>query len=183
MIQGDRTAGRVLVGAGAMVLAACSGGSDPTATATPSTRQAAHSPATPAKRGPTVAEQTVGMVSAVSLGKSTLPVVLKFELTGRPQVGQPLTINLAVLPQISTDGGSVSVASADGFEPLAAGAVAALDAMTPDEVARRSIRVTPAKTGVLLLTLGVGLTHDEITETREFTVPVLVEESAPRPPK
>ena len=160
-----------------LLLAACSGGTNPAATATPSKRQAARA-ASSAQKGPTIAEQTVGMVSAVSLGKSALPVALKFDLAARPQVGQPLTINLVVLPQIPADSGSIAVTSADGFEPLAVGAAADLEAVAPEEVYRRSIKVTPARPGVLLLTLGVSLKHDETSETREFSVPILVEEQA-----
>jgi len=178
MIQVDRAAARLMGSALGLVLAACSGGSNPAATATPSKRQAAQAANSAQKKGPTIAEQTAGMVSAVSLGKSALPVGLKFDLAARPRVGQPLAINLVVLPQIPADSGSIAVTSADGFEPLAADAAADLEAIAPDEAYRRSIQVTPARAGVLLLTLGVSLKHDEITETRQFSVPVLVEEPA-----
>jgi hypothetical protein len=166
-------------GAAVLSLAACGGGNDPAATTTQATRQTAHAAAGSAKKGPTVAEQTVGMVSAVSLGKAALPVGLKFELAARPEVGQPLAIHLAVLPQIAAEGGSIAIRSTEGFEPAAAGAAADLDAVAPDQAYRRDIRVTPTKPGVLLLTLAVSLKHDEITETREFFVPVLVEAPAP----
>jgi hypothetical protein len=176
MIQGDRIAARLTGCALSLALAACSGGSNPAATATPSKRQAAQAASSAAKKGPTIAEQTAGMVSAVSLGKSALPVGLKFELAARPEVGRPLAINLVVLPQIAAESGSIAVTSADGFEPLAAGAAADLAAVAPEEAYRRSIKVTPARPGVLLLTLGVSLKHDENSETREFSVPILVEE-------
>ncbi len=178
MIQGDRAAARLMGCALGLVLAACSGGSNSSAPPTPSKQQAARATSSAQKKGATVAEQTAGMVSAVSLGKSALPVGLKFDLAARPQVGQPLTINLVVLPQIPADSGSIAVTSADGFEPLATGVAADLEAVAPDEAYRRSIKVTPARPGVLLLTLGVSLKHDEISETREFSVPILVEEQA-----
>jgi hypothetical protein len=176
MIQGDRTKAGLLAGVVALCLSACGGGSDPAASNTPSQHPAARKPGAAAKKGPSVAEQTAGMVSAVTLGKSTVPVALKFDLGAKPRVGTPLAIDLAVLPQVPADGGKVSITSAEGFEPLPESAASPLDPMAPDEVYRRSIRVTPTKTGVLLLSLGVDLTHDEITETRQFTIPVLVEE-------
>jgi len=174
MMQGDRIAARLWVCGVAAVLSAC-GGEDPAATATPGNHPAVHAPKANAKKGPTVAEQTVGMVSAVSLGKSDVGVSLRFELQERPRVGQPLAINLAVIPHIAADSGKVSVTSADGFEPLGDAASADLDSMTAEEVYRCSIHVTPAKLGVLLVTVTVSLKHDEIAETRDFSIPVLVE--------
>jgi hypothetical protein len=180
MISADRTKARLFVGALVLCLSAC-GGSDPAASTAANQVKTAHKPRVAVKKGPTVAEQTVGMVAAVTLGKSNVPVTLKYEFDAKPRVGAPLDINLAVLPQVPADGGKVAVTAAEGFEPLPPDAATALDPMVPDEVYKRSVRVTPAKAGVLLLALGVDLTHDEITETREFTVPVLVEDPPPAP--
>ena len=53
------------------------------------------------KRGPTQDELTAGMVEAVTVGKSTVPISLKFDLPGRPVVGRPLDIVIAMLPQVA----------------------------------------------------------------------------------
>ncbi len=71
-------------------------------------------PVTP-KQGPSVAEQTAGMVEAAAQGKSQLPVQLKFELTQRPKVGQALDINLALMPQIDGSPAIIKVTGGDGL--------------------------------------------------------------------
>ena len=55
-------------------------------------------PAVPQKKGPSVEEQTAGMVTAASPGKSDVPIGLKFEIDERPIVGRPLAIDIALLP-------------------------------------------------------------------------------------
>ena len=80
-------------------MAACHGesGDAPVAAST-----ATHAPA-PVKRGPTPEELTAGMVEAVTVGKSTLPVLVKFDLPARPVVGQPLEVIVAVMPQVAAE--------------------------------------------------------------------------------
>src|SRR5277367_2027606 len=69
--------------------------------ATPVVRTTAHvkTPAAPAP-GPTALEQTSSMVEAATMGKSQVPVSVKFEVLQRPVQGQPLEIAIALLPQI-----------------------------------------------------------------------------------
>jgi hypothetical protein len=42
-------------------------------------------------------------------------------------------------------------------------------------VYRQSIQVTPTADGVLLLSLAISLKHDELTESRVFSIPLIVE--------
>ena len=43
------------------------------------------------------------------------------------------------------------------------------------QVYRQSVKVTPTADGVLLLNLTVSLKHDEINESRAFSIPLIVE--------
>jgi hypothetical protein len=128
-----------------------------------------------AKRRPTVAEQTLGMVQAASQGKSQVPVELKFELGGRPKVGQSLEINLALISQVSATPASIQVSTTDALT-LAPGAnqfdIASAEA---GEVYRETVNVTPNAEGVLLVGLTVSLKHDEVTEQRTFSIPIIAE--------
>jgi hypothetical protein len=128
-----------------------------------------------AKKGPTVAEQTRGMVEAVSQGKSQLPVQLRFELAQRPAVGQSLDINVAILPDIDASGADLVVASGEGFTVAPGGGQFELGAIEVGGVYRRTVKVSPTAPGVLVLNLTVSLKHDEMTESRAFSVPLIVE--------
>ena len=125
------------------------------------------------KAGPTAAEQTAGMVEAVSQGKSPLPVELKFELAQRPKVGQSLDLNLALVAQLAASPASIRLTGTD--------AVAVTDGqfdiptVEPGEVYRHAFKVTPSAEGVAVVGVTVSLKHDEITDTKAFSIPIIAE--------
>ncbi|HEX3913859.1 MAG TPA: hypothetical protein VHW71_10160 [Steroidobacteraceae bacterium] len=127
------------------------------------------------KPGLTAAEQTAGMVEAASQGKSSVPVELKFDIPQRPKVGQPLQIDLALIAQISAAPATLQVSGADDLA-LAPGAnqfeFASEEA---GEVYRHTLSITPNSEGVLLLGITVLLKHDEITDQRVFSIPIIAE--------
>jgi hypothetical protein len=126
------------------------------------------------KKGPSVKELTAGMVDAAAQGKSSLAVALKFDLQQRPVLGQPLDINIAVVPQIDAGAAQVQIAG-DGFT-LASGANSIdLPPVEAGQVYRETVKVTPSAEGVLVLGLTVSLKHDEMTESRSFSIPVIVQ--------
>jgi hypothetical protein len=116
----------------------------------------------------------MGMVEAASQGKSQLPVKLKFELQQKPMLGQPLDISIAVLPQIDANLTGVQAAAGGGLTVAADTSQADAQAVTAGQVYRQTVKVTPTADGVLLLNVTVSLKHDEITESRVFSIPLIV---------
>jgi len=127
------------------------------------------------RKGPSVAELTAGMVEAASQGKSQLPVELKFDLKRRPALGQALDIDIAVVPQIDASLGEIRVTGGDGLTVAPGPNPIDLPAVENGQVYRQSVKVTPTVDGVLLLGLTVSLKHDEMTESRAFSIPLIVE--------
>ncbi len=123
--------------------------------------------------GPTAAEQTAGMVEASALGKSQLPVQLKFDLSERPVRGRPLTIALAVLPQLSADQASLEVSGSEALQVASPG-TRSLGALEPAQVVRQSLHLTAAQDGIQLLEVKLTVHHDEQSETREFAIPLII---------
>jgi len=155
----------------ALVLTACHGDSGQS-----SARKAAARGNAPvfAKKGPTANELTVGMVGAVSQGKSQVPVELKFDLLQRPAIGKALEIAVALIPQISASQATVHVTGSDGLNIAADSREIDLQSVEAAQVYRSSIHVTPSAEGVFFLTFTVTLNHDEITESRTFSTPIIV---------
>ena len=168
----DMKTGRVLFLCSVAAMTACHGdsGAQPQAAPTPHVR-----PALPAKKGPTAAELTVGMVEAVSQGKSQVEVQLKFDLRQKPIVGQPLDVDIAVMPQIDAGGAEVQITGGDGLTVAEGANQIALPRVQAQEVYKQSFKVTPTAEGVLLLGLTVSLKHDEMIESRVFSIPVIAE--------
>jgi hypothetical protein len=153
-----------------VLAAACGGNSTPSSVTTTSSPTATAA----AKRGATPPDQTAGMVSAVGLGKSTLPVIVKFALSSRPKREEALAIDIAVMPQIAGDSLLVQVLPSDGLDTSAVGPDLSLGPVDAGGVYRHSFTVTPGQAGVLLLGLNLSLKHDDITESRVFSVPVFI---------
>ncbi len=128
-----------------------------------------------AKKGPSAAELTAGMVEAASQGKSQLPVELKFDLRQRPTPGQAVEIGIAVMPQIDANPASIQIAGGDGLTVAPGANQIDLPAVEAGQVYRQSLKVTPTKEGVLLLNLTVSLQHDDTTESRVFSIPLIVD--------
>jgi hypothetical protein len=153
---------------------ACHGdaGTPPTPSAAPAPQAKA---APPVKKGPSAADLTAGMVEAASQGKSTLPVELKFDLPEKPQIGKPLQVDIAVMPQIPAAPAAIQVTGADGLEVAPEASRIEIPSVEVGEVYRQSLKVTPTADGVLFLDLTVSLNHDEMTESRVFAIPLIVD--------
>jgi hypothetical protein len=138
----------------------------------------ASKPAPAVKKGPTAEEQTSGMVAASSPAASPVPLGLKFDLQSRPAVGQALAIDIALLPRLSASAGTLQVNDSPGLDLGAAATEVDIPAVEPDQVYRTRITVTPNREGVLLLSLSVTVKHDEISESRAFSLPIIVQSAA-----
>ena len=127
------------------------------------------------KPGATAAEQTAGMVQASSQGKSQVPVELKFELTQRPKVGQPLEVNLALIAQISASPATIQVSGADDVSVAPGANQFDIASEEAGEVYRHTVSVTPNAEGVVLVGVTVLLKHDEVVDQRVFSIPIIAE--------
>jgi hypothetical protein len=165
---------RILALCAVMALSACQKDSGTTAAANPMPQVKVKAPA-PVKKGPSAAELTVGMVEAAAQGRTQGPVDLKFELVQRPKVGQPLEVNLALLPQIDADPATIEVVGADGLAYAPGSDQFEIPMVVAGEVYRHTLKFTPAADGLLLLGVTILLKHDEITDSRAFSIPIIVE--------
>lgn len=150
-------------------------GEAPAPAAAPKVRAAAA-----AARGPSQQEMTAGMVEAATQGKSQAPVTVKFELLQRPVQSQPLEIAIAVLPQSPAGPATVDVSASDGLQLAAGDNQFEFPSVEPGQVYRHTIKLTPNAEGVYLVTLSVSLKHDQMADSRIFSLPIIVA-SAPGP--
>lgn len=163
---------RVLVLCIVTAAGACS--RDSGQSAQPASRPHFKLPASAAK-GPSAEQLTAGMVQAATLGNSQVAVELKFDVRQRPIVGQALDVDIAVLPQIDASLASIQVTGGDSLTVAQDTSQIDLPAVEAGQVYRQSVKVTPSADGVLLLGLNISLKHDEMTESRAFSVPLIVE--------
>ena len=164
---------RVIILLAAVSLAAChrdQGG----ARALPAKPKTGVHAAAPSQAGETPQQLTAGMVEAVAQGKPQVPVDLKFDLPQRPVQGQPLEVAIALLPRVAAQSAKVAVIASDGLKIDPGEEQFQFPAIEAAQVYRHSIKVTPATEGFYLLTLSVSLQQDQTSDSRVFSVPILV---------
>ncbi len=155
-------------------LSACNKDSGSTPAPTGAPRAAPKAPAS-VKAGPTAAEQTAGMVQAPTLGKSQIPVELKFELAEKPKVGQPLEIRVALIPQVAASPVTLQVSGADDLSVAPGAGQFDIPAVEAGEVYRQTLKVTPNADGVSLVGVTVSMKNDVGTDQRVFSIPIVAE--------
>ena len=79
------------------------------------------------------------------------------------------------MPQIDANLGEIQVTGGDGLTLASGPGQIDLSAVEAGQVYRQNVKVTPTADGVLLLNLTVSLKHDEMTESRAFSIPLIVE--------
>jgi hypothetical protein len=141
--------------------------------ATPKPKPGVHAPAS-SQRGPDAQQLTAGMVEAVTQGKTQAPMDLKFDLLERPIPGEPLEVALALLPQTDARSATIAVTGSDGLTLDPGEGQFEFAAIEAAQVYRHRIIVTPSGEGLYLLTLTVSLQHDLTSDSRVFSVPILV---------
>lgn len=180
----SRTGGVIAIamamGAMALALSGCGGSSSESTQAVAQTKKkpSLHSQ----QELGTSARPASDMVEAVSAGKAGPPVEVKFDLRDLPQPGQPLDVDIAVVP----DSPSISrvYAKFQGGEDLSVvegGELAQIEKPAAGSVIRHMVRVVPKQDGIFALsaTVSVDLADDSLTRT--FSIPVIVGEGLPEP--
>jgi hypothetical protein len=162
---------RILVLCALAALCACQ--KDPDGTVLPTPQFKAKAPVV--KKGPNAAELTAGMVEAAGHGKVQGPVDLKFELAQKPKVGQQLEINLALLPQIDAKTATIQVAATDGLTLADGAGQFDIPSIAEGQVYRHTVNVLPTAEGVFVMGVTLLLKNDDATETRAFSIPIIVD--------
>jgi hypothetical protein len=96
-------------------------------------------------------------------------------LAQRPKVGQALEINLALLPQIDARTATIQVAAVDGFTLADGAGQFEIPSIVAGEVYRHTLNVLPTAEGVFVMGVTLQLKNDDGTETRAFSIPVIVD--------
>ena len=117
------------------------------------------------------------MVSGVSASKDQALVDLKFELKARPQIGQPLDIEIALLPKVGADNMQVTYIAAEALQVQPVKVPAEYRNVQAGNIYRHQVSVVPKDSGVYYLSAVVMIDSRETGSlTRTFAIPVLVGE-------
>jgi len=117
------------------------------------------------------------MVGAVSATKGGPPVEVKFELRERPQVGQPVDVDIAVLP-ISPNLERVHAAfqAGDGLDLVSGGETAPIERPQDGVPIHHTLRIIPKRDGIFVVSAVVTVDSANESLSRTFTIPLIAGE-------
>ena len=126
-------------------------------------------------------EEPLGeMVAAVTGSKAGPPVELKFSLPTRPEVGQVMDVDVAVVPRAPVpDSVSVSFQVVEGMDIVDGSQLARVDKLVDGTPIRHVVRVLPKRDGIFALTAVVAFVSANQDFTRTFAIPVIAGEGLP----
>ncbi len=152
-------------------LTACSADPEPNAGRTPAGSDSAGGKA----NAPRAADEaTRNMVSGVTGGRQGELLDLKFELKSRPQVGEPLMIDVALIPRVASPTLRATYIATDGLAVRDSDVPAEYQNVQADSVYRQQLTVVPKENGVYYVNAVVTIQTDAGDLSRTFSIPVLV---------
>jgi hypothetical protein len=122
------------------------------------------------------------MVSAVTLNKTAtaVPVQVKFDLHDRPQVAQPASIDLIIVPMsAAVDRVSGKVESDDGLDVLEGAQIPGSDRPAEGVPIRHSIKVQPKRDGIFTFSAVLVVESGGQAVTETFSMPVIAGSGMP----
>src|SRR5262249_22967202 len=135
-------------------------------------------PAPPPPNGPG-GHALKDMVAAVSTSKTGPAVEVKFYLLQRPEVGQPLDVDVAIVPGPALEGLSADFQGADGLDLVGGGQLARVDKPAEGAPLAHTVKVVPKRLGVFAVTVVVSTYASNQSSTRSFSIPVIAGEGVP----
>lgn len=155
----------------AAALAACGRGAEEPAAATDAAAAAgtvAGNAATPAE-----APDDPRMANAVSSGKTSAPVDLKYDILAKPAVGEPFEIELALVPRLAADSLEVEITGIPGLTVVNGGA-ARFEGVVAGERYAAKVLARADASGIYYANVVAKLVTQVQTEARTFSIPIAV---------
>ena len=126
-----------------------------------------------AQPGDVLSPNMVSAVGGARIGPASVQV--KFELRERPDVAQPLDIDLVILPASSSlDRLYGRVEVADGLQLTEGAQIAPTDRPAQDAPIRHSIRVLPTRDGIFTVNAVVSVDSAGQSWSQTFSIPIIV---------
>lgn len=153
-------------------LATACGGKDEETAASSEPAPAAEQPAAPAGAA-AAAPGEERMANAVVTSKTAAAVDLKYDMSAKPDVGQPFEIELVFVPRAPADALQVEITGMEGLTVVSGGALAFENVQAGERYAGK-VLVQADAAGLYYIGLVAKMSSKVQTEARSFSVPVVV---------
>jgi hypothetical protein len=125
-------------------------------------------------------ENLADMVAAVSSAKSGPPVEVRFSLPARPEVGQEIDLNVALIPRAPIpDSVAATFSAAEGIEVVDGGQLDRTENLVDGSPIRHVVRIRANRDGIFALSAIVSFNQANQDLVRTFSIPVIAGEGFP----
>jgi hypothetical protein len=158
---------RLLLCVSIALLGACGSDQDPQAAA----------PA-PSQPKPTIAasapvDETATFAKAVGDGKPGAAVAIRYEFAGKPSIGTPTELDVALIPSVGVDSMQAKLTGLEGIT-LTGDLDVSFNAVEAGKPYRHKVSVLPDRTGVFYITVSVSTQIAGSSVGRTFSIPFVV---------
>ena len=132
--------------------------------------------AAPVKKAATPADNlSPYLVSAVTNGKNGAPMLqVKYELAGRPNVGDPVDLDLVIIPQADNiDSIAGTVQGDDGVEITSGETISPAEKPTYGNPIHRALKVRAKRDGIFTLSAALTIETGSQTLAPIYSIPVI----------
>jgi hypothetical protein len=120
------------------------------------------------------------MVAAVTLSKPGPPIELKFSLPSRPEVGQVMEVEVAVIPRAPIpDSVSVSFQAVEGLEVVDGAQLERVEKLVDGVPIRHILKILPKRDGIFALTAVASFVSAGQDANRTFSIPLIAAQGLP----
>jgi hypothetical protein len=115
------------------------------------------------------------LVSAVPVAKGGPALFdLKFEVTGRPDVGDPIDVDLVIVPLKETvDRFSGTVQGDDGLDVVAGGSIASTEKPPAGTPIHQAVKVVARRDGIFMLTVNLSASAAGEPLSTAYSLPII----------
>jgi hypothetical protein len=129
---------------------------------------------------PKPADPTAGMSTAVATMKGASGINVKFQLESRPAVGQPLSVDFALVPDPSVVAVSGKFDGDDGLKLLDGAQLPVVEKPAPGTPIRHTVTVVPSKDGIYTVTASLMVTAaGDDARLHTFAIPIIAGDGLP----
>jgi len=130
---------------------------------------------------PEAARLEANMVKAVRIGEGQPDVDLKFELTQRPEVGKPVEVSVALIPNVRLERLYARFQPAEELDLIKGGETDQIARPAAGTPIMHTLTVVPKRDGIFTLTAVVLTDSQSDSVSRSFSIPIIAGTGLPEP--
>jgi hypothetical protein len=127
----------------------------------------------PRKASPANQAMMRDMTGALAGNRTSVPVQVRFHLRERPDIGQPVDVDLAIVPAAEIDRVSGQVQTDDGLDLISGAQIPPTDRPAQGSPIAHSLKVLPKRDGIFTFNVVLSVEYAGQNVTQTYSMPII----------